>query len=1395
MKNLQQIFVSSFKMRSEYLRLWTTLLLVLLFVSVISGPIYAVVTSDVQDNQNVDAVILGQVVLSKDDQGKVVVANRDDEIQMPQYVPGQIIVKYKETVTYSVREIIRQKMRFKDHVANDGSSLDRMHHKYGVKRAQPIFRTEAEEDSIIGQKDLNALQRLHENKIRKLEKRFGMRKARAPKNYKLPDLSHVYKLDLGADADVLTAVREFQDDPNIEYAHPNFIAHTMLAPNDSYYSTSGAWGQAFDDLWGLKNIQAEQAWDITQGDGVVVAVVDTGVDYTHPDIAANMLQGVNCVNEQGQCIGSDPMDDHGHGTHVAGTIAAVGNNSVGIIGVAPNAKIIPVKALDATGSGDFATLANALMYAADSGASVINNSWGCDLCGYWADNYPESFPEVAAGVPVVEEAVQYAYGLGSVVIFAAGNMGVDVNWGSPARVPEAITVSAFDHNDQKAQFSNIGLVDVAAPGGGGGEPAGNCNTYASILSLKSSQNTLGENPDCPLGIGEDYLRLAGTSMAAPHVSGLAALVLAEYPGLTVEQTRQAIRKGADDVGLPGVDTEAGYGRINALNTLYESGLGPLAVRLTDIQEVVADHMPLQVYGLVGGENLNRWRFEVASMETPEEWIAVTDWQTSQFEQVGLLAEITSSLIPQGTNIIRLVAESSSGEIYEDRDIVTFKQVNLFKPRRILSLEREIARTGDQVEIIGTAAVYGFVNYIINIYREDGSLYDAAVVILANDGLQEVVADVLGVWDTTGVPDGTYNVELVVTQETGAEVRPSMNGTILLDSSIHQGWPLSLTSKYGGGQIRNGDVNGDGVDELILLDNGVVSVLDHSGNVLPGWPQVVEEGRSYARTLAVGDVTGDSIPEIVVPSSNGDVFVWSGNGNLLPGWPQTVTGGVFRVALEDISGNGNKDIIISTKDSSIHVLDNNAQPLPGWPVSNLSSYQAVNTELAVGDIDKDGGKEIVLLLKEDNLRLYVFERDGSLKQGWPLDVSSNAGSASSNIALGDLDGDQDFEIFVSGGQAIYAYHHDGSYVSGWPVSTDRLVRRIALGDVTGNAQVNVVAVSAKALGPDETIYVYGGDGSMMPGWPVRVDTSISKSDGNGAPIIQDITGDSILDVLVPLGIENRNPNPIYAYKGNGELIAGFPKYSKAIARNSGISVLASDFDGDGQLELAWMDEYNAYIWDMQVTADNICNWCSTYGNAANTSALQQEASGSQLSPIIDSFAPTTGVPVGGGASILGSNFCLENCGLHISSYPDISVTINGVAVTEAWILPTVILFNVPAGATTGPIVVTTPGGTATSTEDFIVLPPPPVIDSFAPTTGVPVGGGASILGSNFCLENCGLHISSYPDISVTINGVAVTEAWILPTVILFNVPAGATTGPIVVTTPGGTATSTEDFVVE
>ncbi|PYI51745.1 S8 family peptidase [Paenibacillus flagellatus] len=301
---------------------------------------------------------------------------------------------------------------------------------------------------------------------------------------------------------------------NVEYAEPHFLYLTNEAvePNDMLYSRY---------QWNLPAIETVPGWDVTRGsEEVVVAVVDTGVDLNHPDLNGRTVEGINIVSPN-----SLPMDDVGHGTHVAGVISALVNNREGVAGMSWYNRVMPVKVLDETGAGSTYSVAQGIIWATDHGAKVINMSLG---------NY--------ADAQFLHDAVRYAYDRDVVLIAASGNDNTE-RPGYPAAYPEVFAVAATDANNQKASFSNYGdYIDVAAPG----------------------VNIASTYPD------NHYAALSGTSMASPHVTALAALIRSVNPLLTNEEVMDIMRRTANDIGDSGKDRYYGYGQIDVVKAVSQA---------------------------------------------------------------------------------------------------------------------------------------------------------------------------------------------------------------------------------------------------------------------------------------------------------------------------------------------------------------------------------------------------------------------------------------------------------------------------------------------------------------------------------------------------------------------------------------------------------------------------------------------------------------------------------------------------------------------------------------------------------------------------------------------------------------------------------------------------------
>ena len=331
---------------------------------------------------------------------------------------------------------------------------------------------------------------------------------------------------------VPNTVAALAKDPNVETAQPNYYRYSDATPNDTYYPYQ----------WNFPKIQMPAAWDVTAGSGITVAIVDTGIAYENygqyqiaPDlVGATFVLPWNFINNTGHA-----NDDNSHGTHVAGTIAQVTNNNQGCAGVAYLARVMPLKALNSDGVGQDDWVANAIVYAADNGARVINLSLGAES------------PSL-----VLEDAVNYAHGKGAVVVAAAGNAGLGSLY-YPAGYPNVIAVGAVRYDETKASYSNYGTgLSVVAPGGDLSVDQNNDGFPDGIL-----QNTFDPNTKVPSAFG--YWFFQGTSMAAPHVSGVAALILANGSAMTPDQVRLAIQQTAKDLGQPGWDPLYGYGLVQA----------------------------------------------------------------------------------------------------------------------------------------------------------------------------------------------------------------------------------------------------------------------------------------------------------------------------------------------------------------------------------------------------------------------------------------------------------------------------------------------------------------------------------------------------------------------------------------------------------------------------------------------------------------------------------------------------------------------------------------------------------------------------------------------------------------------------------------------------------------
>lgn len=978
-----------------------------------------------------------------------------------------------------------------------------------------------------------------------------------------PDLTNIYVLELGQKSpaevqDTLTALRL---EPDVLYAEENREIRVEYTPNDPHFSS---------DLYGLQRLNAPAAWDISRGAEIVVAIVDTGIDYNHPDILGNIWTNPREIADNGidddhngyidDTIGWDfaghnindsaqdnnPFDGHFHGTHVAGTVVAQGNNSVGIIGVAFNSRVMAVKGLDDTGAGNEITLVNAITYAVKQGADIINASWGG--------------PGKSA---LYQDAVDYAVANGVVFIAAAGNNNIDAASFTPANIVSAITVSANDQSGQKAGFSNWGSkLDVSAPG-------------VNILSLNAS--------------GADYAIHSGTSMAAPHASGVAALVLSLHPNYTVEQVRQVLRRTATDLGAVGQDSYFGYGEVNAARAVL--ALPPLEAKITAPETETRLMDAVSITGYAQGPTFARYFLEYGLGNKPSTWTLIKAGTTPV--SGGALGLLDPATLPtNGLYIVRLRVENTTGASYSDQIEITSKYIAITDPTPPnYYSETSWRKSGEPIAISGRAKGIGFQSYRLEwaLGTSATSNWSSTGMVLTNDGKSPVNDAILGTWTPPPALRGDVSLRLVI--QNANTIAVTSSSVYLEPDLVSSRWP-----KF----VERGETNtivlpvklANNTSRLIVESYYQTASHDFNGDtiVLPG-------GRAQTANPTIGNV--DGLPgEEVVRGLASSIAIYSPTLTLLKTIPHATTEyfGRDRIYLADLDNDGKMEIIslASIPDTTLptsvqrrlYVDRGDGQSFsPNYPVGLTPqsdpgpSWKYFMWFLLTVDLNGDGRREIIVAMpswsNSDQLYRYnllAFNSNGTPYQPWTspsfeyvLGLQSHA--AESPLTAADLDGDGKQEIIFTevNNRAEFrsvVIDRTGQTLSGLPTTGGFLPTSTlpVVADLDGDQKSEIVWIADRTL---NITRFNGGSSTVLLAPELSAQRSLNHF------CVADIDSDGVPEIIYNsrFTLNGEFVCGLAAIHPDGSLVRQWRAFGGENETVDFVFPTLGDFNGDGKTDIA------------------------------------------------------------------------------------------------------------------------------------------------------------------------------------------------------------------------------------
>ncbi|MDE0301026.1 MAG: S8 family serine peptidase [Candidatus Poribacteria bacterium] len=916
-----------------------------------------------------------------------------------------------------------------------------------------------------------------------------------------PNLERIYLLRFSTSSNLDSLKAAYSSQPLIEAVEFNYLRQTLaseIVPNDPQ----------FEEQWNLPLINMPRAWAIEKGSSdVIIAIVDGGIDYTHQDLATKIWRNTgeipdndidddhngyiddirgwdftdapNVPAEGDSVVGdNDPIDESGHGTHVAGIAAADVDNRLGVAGVAWNCNLMPLRAGASNGAGTNLQdddSAAAIVYAVDNGARIINMSWGSPRNSF-----------------LIRDAIDYAYAAGALLVAAAGNERMqDTIY--PAGYRKVIAVAATEQNKQRFYQSNFGAsIDVGAPGN-------------VILSTH---------------IGNRYRRLTGTSMAAPHVSGVAALVLSKRSNLSHDEARQIILSNVDSIVESPELVDAG--NLNAAKALMASG--SMQARIITTETGDGGSNTIEIFGTVGGFRFDTWQLMYGESTTPTMWTGINLPSPRQKTDERLLIWNIAE-VPEGIYTVRLEAVAKNGAISRDEVVLSVDRtppvVRGVKAREQLSvgqfvvsfswstddftadtLNYRLQKTLSPFSTVNESAVGkehsfslslnpGRYDYYVRarnaagletIDDNRGRYYQLNVKGLPisphgfvgestgispmhlgsvdadfdRDGLLEVVGLPLmddlasGIEILERTLSGSYELKHTSTfpfkpwaiDDTDGDglleiLGSTADSIFLIECITRTGYPerkIWESPFLSSGQIA--DIDGDGRKEIVGADNnnGAILIYENQGNdifeEILSLESETDGANAFGEQVAIGDFDGDGRTELLAGDSEGELLLYEaiGDNQLTLTWQWQIDGlDAHQYAIGDLDGDGILDFVVGSRKIEKHLPSLHARweftlfttmgdnrYAPMWS-QEITPYRLRGNSLAVEDLDGDRRDDLVVLTYPS---VHVFQQmEKTLSPTWHHEVWNTP-----RLLLADLDEDGFEEVFLNSRDNLLSFEN-------------------------------------------------------------------------------------------------------------------------------------------------------------------------------------------------------------------------------------------------------------------------------------------------------------------------------------------------------------------------------------